>query len=157
MTQGRELGHGKYAYDDVAEGDWLSTGARHVTADLIERFAALSGDRFAIHMSDDSARSYGFPGRVAHGILVLALVDGLKNEAPAQFDAIASLHWDWAFRAPVFIGDEIEARITVTGKRATRRDDRGILTLALEARNQRGEVVQSGTNKLMVHRRAAGR
>lgn len=134
-------------------GDWLKTGARRITAEAIDSFAALSGDRFAIHMSDESARAYGFPGRVAHGILVLALIDGLKNEAPAQFDAIASLHWDWGFKAPVFIDDEIAARIAVMDKRTTRHADRGILTLALEARNQKDELVQAGTNLLMVHRR----
>ena len=156
MKSGQELVGGIHAYQDVEAGDWLKTGTRIVTAESIDSFAALSGDRFAIHMSDETAREYGFPGRVAHGILVLALIDGLKNEAPAKFDAVASLHWDWTFKTPVFIGDEIAVRIAVVDKRTTRRADRGILTLAVEARNRKGEIVQTGTNTLMVRRRTGG-
>ncbi len=40
-------------------------------------------------------------------------------------------------------------------KRETKRPDRGILTLGFEVKNQRGEVVQQGTNELMVLRRPA--
>ncbi len=103
-------------------------------------------------MSDTAAKSHGFPGRVAHGLLVLSLVDGLKNRAPAQLKAIASLGWDWSFRRPVFIGDEIGATITVEAKRTVTKPDRGILTLAFDVTNQRGETVQSGTNLLLAYR-----
>jgi acyl dehydratase len=43
--------------------------------------------------------------------------------------------------------------VGVQAKRETKRPDRGILTLAFEVKNQRGEVVQQGTNELMVLRR----
>lgn len=149
---GRRLPGGRYRFDDVSPGDWLETGHATVTAEAIDAFAALSGDRFQIHMSDDAARAKGFPGRVAHGLLVLSLVDGLKNQAEAQFDAIASLTWNWSFSKPVFIGDIIAVRIDVKDKRPTRHAGRGILTLNFTVTSQRGEVVQAGTNQLMVHR-----
>ncbi|WP_363262176.1 MaoC/PaaZ C-terminal domain-containing protein [Mesorhizobium sp.] len=44
-------------------------------------------DRFEIHMSDEAALRHGFPASVAHGLLVLSLVDGLKNNAVARFRA----------------------------------------------------------------------
>jgi acyl dehydratase len=44
----------------------------------------------------------------------------------------------------------------VADKRLTQRGDRGILTLALEVRNGQGEVLQDGTNLLMVRTRASG-
>ncbi|MDJ0629423.1 MAG: MaoC family dehydratase [Rhodobacter sp.] len=148
----RLLPPGRYGCDAVAPEDRIETGRHTVTAAEIDGFAALSGDRFEIHMSDTAAKSHGFPGRVAHGLLVLSLVDGLKNRAPAQLKAIASLGWDWSFRRPVFIGDEIGATITVEAKRTVTKPDRGILTLAFDVTNQRGETVQSGTNLLLAYR-----
>jgi acyl dehydratase len=121
-----------------------------VTAEAIDAFAALTGDRFVIHMDDTAARARGFDGRVAHGLLVLSLVDGLKNQTPAQFDAIASLGWDWRFAAPVIAGDTISATVTVAAKRMTSRPDRGILTLEFSVRTEGGREVQRGTNQLMV-------
>ena len=146
------LAPGVYGFDDVEAGDWLTTGLAEVTAQVIDAFAAVSGDRFEIHMDDAAAARHGFSGRVAHGLLVLALTDGLKNQAAARFRAQASLGWDWAFRAPVLADDSVTARIEVAEKRAVRSGDRGILTLAFATTNQRGEVVQDGTNKLMVYR-----
>jgi acyl dehydratase len=143
-------------FEDVAVGDHYSTGGIVVTEALIAAFAGLSGDFFDLHVDDEFARGLGFPGRVAHGILGLALTDGLKNRAEHRFHGVASLGWNWKFTGPILIGDRIQAEITVQGKRETRRTDRGILTLAFEVKNQRGEVVQQGTNELMVLRRAAG-
>jgi 3-hydroxybutyryl-CoA dehydratase len=66
------------------------------------------------------------------------------------------LSWQWNFRQPLYPGDRIYGHLTVTDKRLTRRGDRGILTLALEVRNGKGEVLQDGTNLLMVRTRAGG-
>jgi 3-hydroxybutyryl-CoA dehydratase len=147
---GRLLAPGLYGLGDLAVGDRIETGEAVVSADEIDRFAALTGDRFAIHMSDDAARELGFARRVAHGLLVLSLIDGLKNQAPAQVRAVASLHWDWSFRAPVLMDDAIRANFAVRAMRPTGNGRRGILMLDVEVRNQHGEIVQAGTNLLMV-------
>lgn len=147
-----ELAPGCHRYDALHAGDWLRTGVVEVTAQLIDAFADLTGDRFTIHMDDGAAQAKGFPGRVAHGLLVLSLIDGLKNRASAQFDAIASLGWTWSFRRPVLIGDRLSATITVLDKRSTKTPDRGILDLGFDVQNAAGETVQAGTNQLLVHR-----
>ena len=143
-------------YDDVEVGFTLETGGIVITESHVVQFAGLSGDFFDLHMDDAFARGLGFPRRVAHGLLGLMLVDGLKNRVPRPFAGVASLSWQWNFRAPVFIGDRISARLTLTDKRVTKRPERGILTLDLAAHNQDGAVVQDGTNMLMVRRRAPG-
>ncbi len=137
-------------YEDVPAGLSFSTGEITVTEDHIDRFANLSGDFFALHMDGEFARSLGFQGRVAHGLLGLILLDGLKNQASQRFQAVASLSWEWNFRKPVYPGDRVHGHLRVTAKRPTRRGDRGILTLALELRNAREEVLQDGTNLLLV-------
>lgn len=141
-------------YEDVEVPMQFETGGIDVTDAHIMQFAGLSGDFFDLHMDDRFARSLGFPRKVAHGLLCLALVDGLKNRAAMRFASVASLNWNWSFRAPVFGGDRLSARVEVTEKRLTSRGNRGILSLHLVARNQDGLIVQEGTNLLLVRTRA---
>lgn len=148
---GRQLAAGHHGLADVEVGDWLETGEAQITAALIDGFADLCGDRFEIHMSDEAAARHGFTGRVAHGLLVLSVVDGLKNAAEAQFKAVASLNWNWSFRRPVIAGDAIGVKITIREKRQTKNPDRGILRLGFDVTNQNGELVQDGENLLMVY------
>ena len=149
---GRALPPGTHGFDEVSVGDWIVTGSAKVTEGAIDTFADLTGDRFEIHMDNAAAQAKGFPQRVAHGLLVLSLIDGLKNQTPAQFDAIASLGWTWRFSRPVLVDDTVSARLEVTGKRETRDHRRGVLTLEVVARNQDGAIIQQGENQLMVSR-----
>ncbi|MEO1089573.1 MAG: MaoC/PaaZ C-terminal domain-containing protein [Pseudomonadota bacterium] len=153
MTAGRPLAPGLYHHDDLRVGDHFATDGIKVTEAHVVGFAGLGGDFFSLHMDDDAARGLGFPARVVHGLLVLSLVDALKNRAEVRIAAVASLHWDWAFQEPVFIGDRIAARLTVAASRTTGNPERGIVELAFEVTNQLGEVVQAGTNRLMTRRR----
>lgn len=147
--RGRCLPPGTHGFLALRIADRVETAAMQVTAEAIDRFAELSGDRFAVHMDDAAAQDQGFPGRIAHGLLVLSLIDGLKNQAPAQVDAIASLGWDISFRAPVMAGDGLKAVFTVQSKKLTRDGQRGIVSLSVEALNQRAEIVQLGRTLLM--------
>jgi len=138
-------------FEQIEPGLAFETGGITVGEAHVLAFAGLTGDFFDIHMDEDYARELGYPGRVAHGLLGLALTDGLKNRAPVRFAAIVSLSWRWSFTGPILIGDRIHARITVLSRRLTRNPARGIVTLGFELLNQKGEVVQKGENDLMVH------
>lgn len=147
---GRVLPAGLHGFAALQLEDRFETGAVSVTAEMVDRFADLSGDRFALHLSDDAARALGFPRRVAHGLLVLSLIDGLKNKAEVQLRAVASLGWDISFRSPVLVGDTLQALVTVKSKRPVRDGQRGIVVFAVEARNQDGIIVQKGSTTLMM-------
>jgi acyl dehydratase len=138
-------------FEQMEPGFAFETGGISVTEAHITGFAGLTGDFYDIHMDDAYARALGYPGRVAHGLLGLALCDGLKNRAPIRFAAIVSLNWRWSFTGPILVGDRIAARITVLSKRMTKNPARGIVTLGFELLNQKTEVVQKGENDLMVH------
>ena len=138
-------------FEQAGIGLSFETGGIVVTEAHIVAFAGLTGDFFDIHMDDEYARGLGYPGRVAHGLLGLALCDGLKNRAPVKFAAIVSLNWRWSFSGPILVGDRIAARITVLSKRLTKNPARGIVTLGFDLVNQRNELVQKGENDLMVH------
>jgi len=153
---GRHLHAGFYQHEHVAVGDHWRTGGLKVTEAHVVNFAGLAGDFFDLHMDDEAAEALGFPERVAHGLLVLSLVDGLKNRADVKLAAVASLGWDWSFKAPVFIGDRIEARLRIAETRPTKKPDRGVAVLAFEVTKQDGTVVQQGANALMLRRGEAG-
>jgi acyl dehydratase len=152
---GRELAAGEYGFDDLEIGDHFETSGVTVTEAHVVGFAGLSGDLFVVHMDDDFAKGLGFPGRIAHGLLGLSLADGLKTRAAVRMLSVATLSWNWAFRAPILIGDRIHVALAVAGKRLTKRGDRGIVTLSLRVLKQTGEVVQEGETLLMVRRRDA--
>lgn len=140
-------------FEDIAPGLQWETGGILVTEAHLLAFAGLSGDFYDIHMDDEYARGLGYPGRLAHGLLGLALADGLKNRAQTQLAAIVSLGWRWRFTGPILVGDRLQATIRIAASRATRHADRGLVTLAFTLRTQRGDTVQEGENDMMIHRR----
>jgi acyl dehydratase len=142
--------------EDVSAGLRIDSERRVVTAADIDAFVELSGDRNPLHTDDSHARDAGFAGRIAHGLLVLSIESGLASEAD-----------DWAigtyleetrrFVEPVLPGDEIHSVSEVTEVRRSRsKPDRGIVTLRVETRNQRDEVVLDGTDVIMVGARSDG-
>ncbi len=142
-------------FDEIQVGEEHLTPGITVTNYHVMQFAGLSMDFFELHTNDEFARQTIFGRRVAHGLLGLALADGLKNRSTLQVRALASLGWTWEFAGPIFLDDTIHVRLRVKDKRASRsKPDRGVVTLALEVINQRGEVVQKGENRLMVERRS---
>jgi 3-hydroxybutyryl-CoA dehydratase len=150
---GRRLTAGEYGYEDLEIQDRYETSGVTVTEAHVVGFAGLSGDLFDVHMDDEFARSVGFPGRIAHGLLGLSLADGLKTRSPVRLLGVATLSWNWSFRAPILIGDRIHCAITVTNKRPTKRPDRGIVTLGIRVLKQTGETVQEGESQLMTRLR----
>ncbi len=146
---------GTYFYDDLSVGDWFRTGRITITEAQITAFAGVTGDFFDVHMDDGFAREQGFPGRIAHGLMGLCMIDGLKNRAEAQLQAVASLGWkDWSFKAPILPGDTIGATISVEEMRLTSSGERGIVHLDFDVTNQTGVTVQAGRNALLMRRKA---
>ncbi len=146
----RLLKPGLYGLNDIEAGDYYLTAGVTVTETHVVNFAGVSGDHYDIHVDDVAAQEAGFPGRIAHGLLGLSLADGLKTRCPVLLKGLATLGWNWSFRAPLMIGDRIHVDIEVIGKRLTKRPDRGIATLRLKVLNQRGEVVQEGETLMMM-------
>lgn len=147
---GRHLGPGEYGFDQLQVDDWYDTSGVTVTEAHVVGFAGLTGDLFDVHTDDEFARAAGFPGRIAHGLLGLAMADGLKTRSSVRLLGIATLGWNWSFRAPLMPGDRIHARLWVVAKKATRRQDRGIVTFGMRILNQRGEAIQEGETQLMM-------
>ena len=144
----------KRYFEDIAVGETFTTPGVTITDWHVMQFAGVSMDYFELHTNEEFAKRTDFGRRVAHGLMGLAITDGLKNRSEFHVHAMASLHWSWDFTGPIFVGDTVTASVRVTEKRESRsKPDRGIVTLDLELRNQRDEIVQKGQNRLMVQRR----
>jgi len=114
----------------LSPGDHWETAAVKVTAAMIETFADLTGDRTALHLCSKAALAAGFPGRVAHGLLVVSLIEGLKAGASVQLATQTALGWEVTFRAPVLQGDDLSARLRIEEVR--RVGPKGLVVLAVE-------------------------
>ena len=144
-------------YEDFQVGqEWASPG-RTITEADVTAFAMLSGDFDEIHTNEEFCRRESpFKTRIAHGMLGLSLVEGLKKRIPAFAETcyIASLEWNWKFTGPIMLGDTVHVKIRINKMRESKsKPDRGIIVEGGQMINQRGEVVQEGEHALMIWRR----
>jgi len=139
-------------FEDIDIGEEFVTPSRTVTEADVVWFAGISGDFEQLHVSEEFAKGTIFGERVAHGLLGLVIFDGLKTRTSlvTGTHTIASLGWTWHFRKPIRFGDTLTGRLVIKDKRRTSRGDRGILFIGCELRNQHGELVQEGENRMMI-------
>ncbi|GMA20092.1 phenylacetic acid degradation bifunctional protein PaaZ [Arsenicicoccus piscis] len=123
-------------------GDGYASPLRMVTLGDIEAFAHETGDTFYAHMDEEAAAANPFfPGRVAHGYLLVSWAAGLfVSPDPGPVLANYGLE-NLRFITPVPAGDSI--RVTLTAKRITPRvtDEYGEVCWDAVIHNQHGEVV----------------
>lgn len=141
-------------YEDYAVGDEFITPGRTIGEADVTLFAALTGDYNRLHIDAEYMRDSVFGERIAHGLLGLAIVNGLKYRTDIDADGIiAFLGLTWTFAGPIRFGDTIHGVLRVTAMRETSKLERGIIVKSVQVRNQRGEVVQEGEFTMMVKRR----
>lgn len=128
-------------FGDLAPGDVLHTAAREVSLDDIEHFAQFTGDTFYAHMDEAAAqRNPFFPGRVAHGYLLLSFAAGLFVE-PSEGPVLANTGLDGLrFMKPVSPGDRVKVDLTVMHK-TPRTADYGEVRWHVRMTNQDDEQV----------------
>lgn len=111
-----------------------------ITAEEIEKFAQLTGDRNPIHMDEDFARKTPFGGRIAHGAMISALFSKLAGtQIPGPGSVVISAEFN--YKKPALIGDEVTAVLRV--KKC--RDDKPVVFIDCSAVNQAGEVLVEGS------------
>ncbi|MDB5591838.1 phenylacetic acid degradation bifunctional protein PaaZ [Enterovirga sp.] len=132
----------RLGYDELRVGDTIETGSRVVSLDDIEHFARFTGDTFYAHMDEAAAAANPFfPGRVAHGYLILSFAAGLFVDPPPG-PVLANYGLDsLRFLKPVSPGDAIRVRLTVKRKTAARKPEYGEVRWDAEVFNQDGDSV----------------
>lgn len=126
--------------DDSATCEWL------VTPEMIDAFAAFSFDDNPLHVDEEFAKGLGFEGRVAHGMVAMSAISrliGTKLPGPGSLWMSQEVH----FAAPVYVGDTIQAKVTVQSVSKSAR----VVSLSTEAINKQTMlVILRGTAKVRV-------
>ena len=122
----------------ISVGD-RATRSLTLTAEHVEQFAQLSGDRNPLHFDEDFAVATPFRRLVVQGGLTTGLLHALvAMDLPGP--GTVFMNQEWKFRAPVFIDDTITAEAEVLSKHATK----PVTTLGITVRRQDGETVLEG-------------
>jgi UDP-4-amino-4,6-dideoxy-N-acetyl-beta-L-altrosamine N-acetyltransferase len=110
-----------------------------VTPALVDAYAAATGDDNPVHLDDAAAQALGFPGRIAHGMLLGGQLSRyFANTFPGRGTIYVSQSME--FLAPVRVGAEVEVSLRV----ASHLGRRVVLEFTMQADGQpcvRGESV----------------
>ncbi|MFZ3231336.1 MAG: MaoC family dehydratase [Pseudobdellovibrio sp.] len=121
-----------------------ATKAFLITDKMVKQFAEMSGDFNPIHMDDEYASTTRFKQRIAHGMILAALISRCLNETIGSGGIY--LAQTLKFTNPVFINDEVTFELEVTKLHKTR----GLGTISTIGKKQTGEIVIKGEATIMM-------
>ena len=122
---------------ELHKGDSFTLPPKHVTQDMINRYADAAEDHNPWHIDPDFARTTRFGGTIAHGMLSAAFLQELLMQVFGEA-WVANGEISINFMAPVHTGDFVTAEATVFAIKEDR------VTLRLTCTNQEGKKVISG-------------
>lgn len=140
-------------YEDYEIGFERRTFGRTITETDIVMHAGQTGDFFPHHMDAEWCATQDFKQRIAHGTLIFSVAIGMT--ASTINPRSMSYGYDrLRFIRPVFIGDTITTKATITERREhPKRKTHGYVVEAIEVTNQRGETVLVCEHLYLVERR----
>jgi len=155
-TGERPAAHGLHL-DDLQIGQRFTSGTVSVGTDEIVAFATLY-DPQPFHLDDAAARASLFGGLAASGWHTAALSMRLMVEAGLPLaGGIVGAGAEILWPTPTRPGDVLQVFSEIIEIKPSRsRRDRGMVTVRSETRNQRDEIVQVLTARLVVPRRVPG-
>ena len=124
--------------DKLASGDFAEFAKTITEADIC-LFAGITGDLNPAHINEEYAKNTFFKTRIAHGVLQAGFISatiGMKLPGPGTIYMKQELN----FRAPVYIGDTITARVEVSNIDT----EKNRVVLKTTCSNQEGEIVLDG-------------
>lgn len=158
----------KKYFEELQIGEQLLTEKRIITADDIDRFAALTGDHFYAHIKTTDFSGTMFEQQVAHGYLIMSLAAGLFVDSYTKNPVLLNYGIDeLRFTKPVYPGAELQIRFTCkeklpVDKRVVEKPedfkrgddiDKGIVKWLVEFLDGTGEITGVATILTMVARK----
>lgn len=121
-----------------------ATETVRITDKMVRQFAEMSGDFNPIHLDDDYAKTTRFGRRIAHGMIMGALVSRLLNEKIGSGGIY--LAQSLKFSNPVFIDEEIVFELELIKLHKTR----GFGIVETNAKRLNGDFVMKGEATIML-------
>jgi acyl dehydratase len=141
--------------DDLTVGQIFTSGSITVDAAEIKAFAK-AYDPQPFHLDEEAAKSSLFGGLAASGWHTAALTMRLLTESVPLAGGIIGAGNEISWPRPTRPGDTLTVTSTVLEVTpSASRPDRGRIVMRSETANQRGEIVQVLTAKLVVPRQAS--
>jgi 3-hydroxybutyryl-CoA dehydratase len=133
-------------FEEFVVGQKIVTAGRTVTEADVVAFAGLSGDFNQMHVDAEYAKTTPFGQRVAHGLCVLSIATGLAVQTGILEGTVIAFREisEWKFSLPVFIGDTVHVELEVTEAKALPRLGGGLVGIALNVKNPKGESAHRG-------------
>ncbi|RLL84379.1 enoyl-CoA hydratase [Mesotoga sp. H07pep.5.4] len=98
-------------FEDFFVGQSFST-RRRITAEMVDSFANLTGDRNPVHTDEKFARKSRFGRRIAHGMLSVGIISAiLGNEFPGPGSIY--MKQEVRFLKPIFLEEEVLITIEI--------------------------------------------
>lgn len=139
-------------FEDFVVGETRETLGRTITEADIVAHAGQTGDFFPHHMDAEWCATQDFKRRIAHGTLIFSVGVGM-TATDINPRAMSTGYDKLRFVKPVFIGDTIHSRTTITETRDhPRRSSHGIVVERLEVLNQTGACVLIADHLYLVER-----
>jgi len=130
--------------DKIAIGMYAQVKKRFGMAE-VQQFASLSEDYNPLHLDETFAKTTRFGRPIVHGQLYTSLISALAGiKLPGKGTVYVSQLTK--FRAPVFVGDEVIARVQVTAIDTTK----NLVTLETTCKSIEGKLLMTGEAVLMV-------
>ena len=103
-------------FEDVNEGQEVTTLSQHCDSQRLVFFAAGSGDFYQIHYDKDFAQRTGLPDRIVHGALKHALLGRMLHEWAGDEGRVKRLACQ--YRGMDMVDKDVTCKGIVTGKRS---------------------------------------
>ena len=140
-------------FEEYELGEVRRTHGRTITETDFVVHAGHTGDFFPHHMDAEAMKASEFGQRIAHGTMTFAIGIGL-TASEINPHAFTYGYDRLRFPRPVFIGDTIHTRLTVSEvSEDPKRSGYGRVVETCEVLNQRGEVVMACQHILLAARR----
>jgi len=146
-----------FSYDTLAVGQRSVSKGRTITETDHGLFMMLTGAWHPIHADEEYAKTTPLGRRIAQGTLGIALALGnLEGELLVSADPLVAALGiaEWAYKAPIFIGDTLHVAVEIVGKDMTKSGERYVVARRIELVNQDGKMVQEGLVRSMFQRRS---
>ncbi len=144
----------KLYYEDIEVGEILTGDAVEVDRDTMIAFARLY-DNQPMHVDGEAARAMGFDDVIASSAFTFSLMMKSVNPVMERIHFLPSgLDITMHFRRPVYGGDRLIFEAKVSGKRESRKPERGILTMKNSFPDQNGASVLDTDDVWLIRRRA---
>jgi acyl dehydratase len=133
-------------------GEVIETGGRTIESGDVNLFAGLSGDFNPNHVNQVYAEKGMFKSRIGHGLLTLAVTSGQMNMT-GMFEGttLGFLGMDKVrFTNPVRFGDTVLTSAVITGVRESSKPGRGVVSMTITTKNQRGETLLTYDQSLLM-------